>query len=144
MDTPHISERRSVPPQPIRLLFSSDDEFIQELRERGPNVEPLVRVTFKTADASGAPLTHLTLLATFLRAIDDGTHRAQVVTVVQLAEYLGSLWIDPTDEASQRCQERAEHLRAAVVRAVEELGLRVGGGAYLVGERVAEAGVAGG
>ncbi len=63
---------------------------------------------------------------------------------MQLAEYLGSLWIDPTDEAARRCQERAEHLRAAVVRGVEELGLRVEAGAYLVSERVAEAGTASG
>ncbi len=137
MDTPAIAERPSSVP-PVRLLFSSHDEFLDELRERGPNLEPVVRVTFrKTAAASGAPLTHLTLLATYLRLIHDGAGPAPVVAMVQLSEYLGSVWIDPTDQESRRCHQRAEHLRAAVVRAVEDAGLRVGAGAYLVGERLA-------
>lgn len=133
MDTPEIAERSS-PVPPLRLLFSSHEEFIEELRERGPNLEPVVRVTFrKSADTSGAPLTHLTLLATYLRLVHDGA--APVVAVVQLSEYLGAVWIDPTDQESRRCQQRAEHLRAAVVRAVEDTGLRAGAGAYVAGER---------
>ncbi|MGD9892258.1 MAG: hypothetical protein AB7G34_17025 [Hyphomicrobiales bacterium] len=135
MSTSAGAERLTSPPQPIRLLFSSHEEFIEELRQRGPNLEPIVRVTFrKSPDSGGVPLTHLTLLATYLRRVDDGTGPAAVVTVVQLAEYPGSLWIDPTDQDSRRCQERADLLRAAVVRAVGELGLRVGGGAYLAGK----------
>ena len=145
MDSSMIPERLIAPVQPVRLVFSSHEEFIQELRERGPNLEPLVRVTFrKTADGSGAPLTHLTLLATYLRRLDDGAGSPVVVVVVQLAEYLGSLWIEPTDEDSRRCLQRGEHLRADVVRAAEELGLRVGGGTYLVGERVPGAGAGSG
>ena len=137
MDTPDITERLNSAPQPLRLLFSSHEDFIEELRERGPNLEPVVRVTYrKRPDAGGAPLTDLTLLATYLRRLDDGAGAPAVVVVVQLAEYLGSLWVDPTDEDSRRCLQRGEHLRAAVVRAAEALGLRVGGGAYLVGERV--------
>jgi hypothetical protein len=135
----------SSPPQPLRLLFSSHDAFIEELRERGPNLEPMVRVTYrKRADGSGAPLTHLTLLATYLRRVDDGTGATPVIIVVQLAEYLGSLWIDLSDHDSQRCQQRAEHLRTTVVRAAEELGLRIGAGAYLVGERDSATGAASG
>jgi hypothetical protein len=134
-----------VPPRSVRLLFGSHDEFVRELRERGPNLEPVVRVTFRrTADASGGPLTHLTLLASYLRLVDDGNHSVPVVVVVQLAEYLGSLWIDHTDEASRRCRERAEHLRTAVVRVAEELGLGVGAGAYLGGERLSKVGTGSG
>jgi hypothetical protein len=145
MDMPNSAGRLVEPPQPVRLLFSAHAEFIEELRQRGPNLEPVVRVTFRrSADGSGAPLTHLTLLATYLRLLDGGAGPAPVVAVVQLAEYLGSVWVDPTDRESRRCQQRAEHLRAAVVRAAEDLGLRVAGGAYLIGDRLAEAGAAGG
>jgi hypothetical protein len=128
-------------PQPLRLLFSSHEDFLQELRERGPNLEPVVRVTFrKSADTSGAPLTHLTLLAAYLRGVGGGPGCPVAVAVVQLAEYLGSMWIDPTDHESRRCQQRAEQLREAVVRAAQELGLNVGAGAYATAERVADVG----
>jgi hypothetical protein len=135
MDMPPIAERdRSA--SPARVLFSSHEEFLEELRERGPNLEPLVRVTFrKIADGSGAPLAHLSLLATYLRRVDGGTSPVAVVTVVRLSEHLGSIWIDPTDQDSRRCQQRAGQLRAAVVRAATDLGLRVAGGAYAAGER---------
>ena len=126
-------------PQPLRLLFSSHEEFPEELRARGPNLEPVVRVTFrKSADASGAPLTHLTLLATYLRRVGDDPGGPVVVAVVQLAEYLGSVWIDPTDQESRRCQQRAAQSREAVVRAAQELGLTVGAGAYTTGDRVSD------
>jgi hypothetical protein len=126
--------------QTLRLLFSSHEEFIRELRDRGPNLEPVVRVTFrKSTDVSGAPLTHLTLLATYLRRVGDDPGYPAVVAVVQLAEYLGSVWIDPTDQESRRCQQRAEELRATMVRAAQELGLTVGAGAYISGECVAQA-----
>jgi hypothetical protein len=99
----------------------------------------VVRVTFrKSADASGAPLTHLTLLATYLRRVGDDPGGPVVVAVVQLAEYLGSVWIDPTDQESRRCQQRAAQSREAVVRAAQELGLTVGAGAYTTGDRVSD------
>ena len=141
MDSSETPARRDARAQPVRLLFSNHEEFIEELRERGPNLEPLVRVTFrKTAAGGGMPLTHLTLLATYLRLVDGGSGPAVVIAVVQLAEYLGSLWIDPSDPDSRRCQARAEQRRDAVVSAAEGLGLRVAAGAYVVGEHVSDAG----
>jgi hypothetical protein len=139
-DTPQ-SPTSACPPV-VRVRFTRHTEFIQELRERAPNVEPVVRVAFrKTADGSAAPLTHVTLLATYLRRLDDGTGPATVLAMVRLAEYLGSVWIDPTDQESRRCRERAELARAAVVRAAEGLGLRVGDGAYEAGEPAVDDGV---
>lgn len=139
MDTPHVTGRLGSPP-PLRLFFSDHEEFLDELRVRGPNLEPLVRVTFRrSADASGAPLTYLTLLATYLRRVDDGTGITPVIAVVQLAEYIGSQWIGLGDQESQHCQRRAEELRAALIRAVEDAGLRAGAGAYVSGERPPDA-----
>ena len=140
MDSSETPAWRDARAQPVRLLFSNHEEFIEELRERGPNLEPLIRVTFRrTAAGGGMPLTHLTLLATYLRRVDGGGPAA-VMAVVQLAEYLGSLCIDPSDPDSRRCQARAEQRRDAVVSAAEGLGLRVAAGAYLVGEHVPDAG----
>lgn len=117
-------------PQAFRVLFSSHEEFLGELRERGPNVEPLVRLTFRrTSDASGAPIVHLTLLATYLRRIDEAGP-VPVVAVVQLAEYVGSIWPGLPDEESRESRERVEELRATVARVAGELGNHIGAGVY--------------
>jgi len=109
METPDITERLNSPSVPIRLLFSCHEEVIDELRERGPNLEPVVCVTFrKTADASGVPLAHLTLLATHLRLVHHGTGPALVVVIVRFSEHLGATWTDSTDQESRRCQGRGQ------------------------------------
>ena len=115
---------------PFRLQFSSHAEFLAELRERGPNLEPVVRVTFrKSPDASGAPLYHLTLLATYLRRVDEGGP-SPVLAVVRLAEYVGSIWPGLADEGSCETRERAEELRATIECAVGELGYQAAAGVY--------------
>lgn len=121
-------------PRPFRLLFSSHEEFLDELRARGPNLEPVVRVTYRhTADRSGAPFTHLTVLATYLRRIDDAGP-VPVVAVVQLAEYVGSTWPGLADEESRECRERAEDVRAAITQVADELGYQAAPGVYAAGE----------
>lgn len=128
MDNDTPARRRG--PQALRLLFSGHEEFLSELRERGPNLEPLVRVTVRrTPDASGAPFVHLTLIATYLRRVDEAGP-APVVAVVRLAEYVGAVWPGLPDEESRESRARAEALRATVARAAGELGYRVGAGVY--------------
>jgi hypothetical protein len=142
MDTPNTKDAIDAPGTPAgagppagRGQRSRHAAFAREPGVRAPNPEPVVRVTFRTtADRSGAPLTHLTLLATSLRRVGDGSHPAAVVTAVRLAEDLGAVRIDPAVQESRRGRARAELARAAVVRAAQDLGLRVGGGAYDVGE----------
>ena len=114
------------PAHVVRIAFSNPGEFLAELRQRGPNLEPLVRVTFRwTADASGAPISHVTLLASYLRQVGE------VVTVVQLVRYVGAVWSGAADEASQRYVDEAQQWRALLTRAAEELGFEVGTGAYV-------------
>ena len=117
---------------PIRVEFSDPTEFLDDLRARGPNLEPLVRVTFrKSSDPGGAPITHLTLLASYLRHIDSG-EPSSVVEVVELARFVGSVWAAGIDDPeSAQARRQADQLRAALTTAIEELGYRVGGGTYL-------------
>src|SRR5437868_4790688 len=43
--------------RPLVVHFSNPEEFLAELRSRGPNLEPVVQITFRwTRDESGAPL----------------------------------------------------------------------------------------
>lgn len=114
------------PTQVVRVAFSNPGEYLAELRQRGPNLEPLVRVTFRwTADASGAPVSHLTLLASYLRQVGE------VVTVVQLARYVGTVWSGAADQASQRSVDEAQQRRTLLCREAKELGFEVATGAYV-------------
>lgn len=120
------------PFSPLRLSFSNHTEFLAEVAERGPNLEAVIRVTFrKTADPSGASIVHLTLLATYLRSLDEG-QPVPTIVVVQLAEPIGSIWSGLANEESERTRRHAEELRGQVVAAIEALGYRVGGGAYTI------------
>jgi hypothetical protein len=79
MDTRSIAGWLAAPPESIRLLCSSREELTRHLRERGPSLGSIARVTCrKPADASGAPLGLLTLLATYPRLVSDGAGPAQV------------------------------------------------------------------
>jgi hypothetical protein len=129
---PPAGEPAGTPPAPgppgaaLRLAFSSPDEFLAELARRGPNLEPVLRVTFRwTRDADGAPVRDLCLVAGFLRRVADG-----VVGVTTLRHHLGEVWEDATDSQSRSVRERATGLRARIERAAADLGLEVAPGAY--------------
>jgi hypothetical protein len=109
-----------------RLAFSSPGEFLEELARRGPNVEPVLRLTFRwTRDAEGAPVRDLCLVAGYLRRLAGG-----VVTLTTLRHPLGAIWEDGADPRSWEVRERAAALRARLERAAAGLGLEVASGAY--------------
>ena len=119
--------------RPLVVHFSNPEEFLAELRERGPNLEPVVRITFRwTRDESGAPLVHLTLLANYLRRLGDDPATG-VVSIVHLGRYVGAVWEEGRDEVSDRCRAEADRLRSELTQAAEALGLRVGAGTYFTG-----------
>jgi hypothetical protein len=110
----------------LRLAFSSPDEFLEELASRGPNLEPVLRVTFRwTRDADGAPVRDLCLVAGYLRRVADG-----LVAVTTLRHPLGAVWEDGADSRSRAVQERTARLRTRLERAAAALGLEVAPGAY--------------
>src|SRR4051812_31798902 len=96
-------DRGVTDPRPLVVHFSNPDEFLAELRARGPNLEPVVRITFRwTRDESGAPLVHLTLLANYLRRLGDDPGGGVVVSIVHLGRYVGAVWEEGRDELSDR------------------------------------------
>ncbi len=120
-------------PEPVRsggtimVAFSNPDEFLEELRDRAPNVEPVLRLTFRwTPDQSGAPLSGLWLVANYLRRVDPGT-----LAIVRLDHFVGDVWQDIPDAGSEHTRQRAEQLRNKVRQAAEAQGLEVRGGAHL-------------
>ncbi len=112
----------------VRVVFSSPDEFLQELRRRGPNVEPLLRLTFRwTRDESGAPIHHLSVVAGYLRRANG------VVMLTSLRHYVGGPWADAPDNAPGGVQERAASLRDRIEQEAGALGLEIAAGAYDTG-----------
>src|SRR5262245_12694443 len=89
--------------RPLAVHFSNPDEFLAELRAREPNLEPVVRITFRwTRDESGAPLVHLTVFANYLRRLGDDPGGGVVVSIVHLGRYVGAVWEEGRDELSDR------------------------------------------
>jgi hypothetical protein len=125
--SPNPSAVPAAPPGAgLRLAFSSPDEFLEELARRGPNVEPVLRLTFRwTRDADGAPVRDLCLVAGYLRRVAGG-----LVAITTLRHPLGAVWEDGADPQSREVRERAAALRARLERAAAGLGLEVAPGAY--------------
>ena len=109
----------------LRVQFSKPGEFIAELRRRPPDIEPVVRLTYRwSADGGGLPLCHLSVIAGYLR-------RPHGMLVVQeLVYHTGEVWQGLHEEAGQRTLERAHRAYDAVARVARELGLEIGAGVY--------------
>jgi hypothetical protein len=117
---------RHGPPRVVRVAFSSPDEFLHELLARGPNVEPVLRTTLRwQRDSDGAPLHHLSVVATYLRRI-----ACDVVAVTELQHYVGPVWSRLDDPASERCRASAQALLAVLESASRDLGVARAPGVY--------------
>ena len=111
----------------VRVKFTNPDEFIEEVRERGPNVEPVLRATFRrTPDETGAPFHHLSVVATYLRRI-----AADIVAVIELRRYVGPVWSGVDDQESRRRCERAGQVLRAIENASRAAGYTPAAGIYL-------------
>lgn len=125
------------PPAPptsgtVLLAFSDPDEFVEELTMRGPNVEPVLHLTFRRApDRDGAPFTDLWVVAIYLRRLDAGA-----LGIVRLSHYVGAICDERDDAPSRRARARADQMRAGIRHAAEAAGIEVRAGGRLpsVGE----------
>lgn len=113
-------------PPVLRVRFSDPEEFAAELRERGPDVEHLVRITNRwRRDTDGLPCRHLSVVAGYLRSARNG-----LPVLYELVYYAGEVWDGLNAEVTARTRERAERARQIVVRAAGEDGLTAAPGAY--------------
>ena len=113
-------------PPVLRVRFADPEEFAAELRERDPDVERVVRLTYRwRRDADGLPCRHLSVVAGYLRSARDG-----VPVLYELVYYAGEVWDGLNEEATARTRERAERARQIVARAAEEEFLKIAAGAY--------------
>ena len=115
--------------QTVLVAFGTPDEFLAELRDRGPNVDGVLRLTFRWhPDAGGAPATDLWVVANYLRRIDPGT-----LAVVRLDHYAGGVWQGIDDHASALTRQRAEQVRTRVSEEAKRLGIEVRPGTHSAG-----------
>jgi hypothetical protein len=112
----------------VSVRFNSPQEFLAELRRRPPDIEPVVRLTYRwSPDPAGLPLRHVSVVAGYLRRI-RGT-----LVLQELVHYAGEVWPTPGEGASRRTQERADLAHRTVEEAARELGLEVAAGQYALG-----------
>lgn len=124
---PQESETAPRPGQTTLLQFSNPDEFLTELRDRGPNVDGTLRLTFRwRPDAEGMPISDLWVVANFLRRLD-----AETLAVVRLDHYVGGVRIDFTDPADAPKRQRAGEVRERIRGEAEKLGIEVRAGTHV-------------
>ena len=124
--TPRVDEAGGWPGQTTLLRFTNPEEFLAELRERGPNVDGTLRLTFRwQADTEGLPISDLWVVANYLRRLDPET-----LAVVRLDHYVGGVRIDFRDPADDPKRERADRVRTRIRDEALRLGLEVRAGTH--------------
>jgi hypothetical protein len=117
----------------ILVRFGSPEEFLAELGARGPDVEPVVRLTRRflpaRSDTYGPlPYSHVQVVASYLRGWGGE------VRIVELATYCGQRWPGlpgPTNDGTDAMSDR---IMALVQGRAESLGYAVAAGVYLPAE----------
>ena len=122
--------------QVLRVHFTSAQEFVCELKAAGPDVEPVVRLTFRSRrDPEGPPRRHLSVVAGYLRQARPG-----VLVLYELVHYAGEVWDGLDESLSAQTFARASRAYDAVARAADEQSIRRAAGVYAVpGDRDAAA-----
>lgn len=112
----------------MRLKFSHPAEFLNELRQSPPNLEPVLRTTVRhQLDSATGAFRHLTVVATYVRALagrDD-----PVPLLVLLERYVGEDW-GPGFKESDATRQRTEAILAELRTAASELELEFRPGYY--------------
>jgi hypothetical protein len=122
------SDQCPAPTAQVSVRFNQPSEFVAELQARGPNLEPLVRLTLvgrrgQLRDGTPLPVQELSVHASYLR------RTAEVVQLVTLETFVGDWWGIPDQDA--RTQERADQVLDLVRAAAEAAGLEVAAGRYV-------------
>ncbi len=114
------------------LDFTDPGEFITELEQRPPNVEPVVRLIHiqRPARVGGgvAPFNDLMIEAAYLRRQEGGTDVAPLI--VRLRVYCGELWGEGFEKQDAPRLAHANEIGTVIRAAVERAGLTTGGGQY--------------
>ena len=116
----------------MKVRFSNPDEFLTELRERGPNLplEGILRATASFQQGSVGPVSYVTVVATYLRELICTGPEAQIM-VVELRHFVGQHWPGMEDRAEgPSTRERAGVLLERLETAARELGLDYRAGIY--------------
>lgn len=110
------------------VRFTDPNEFCQEVTARGPNLEPIVRVThFLENDPDIAAVKRYFVIATYLRGLPDGR-----TVIVTLRKYIGQR-LEHARVPPDQVIARAERIIAEVRATCDTMPLGVAAGVYATG-----------
>jgi hypothetical protein len=115
----------------LRVRFNDPDEWLHELRERPPDLEPVVRITAQFEMTSTYPLQNLSVVATYARLAGPIGHP---VMVVELRRYFGQVFAATRPNDPHRDPDnvrgRADELMGRLTAECQALGYATPGGVY--------------
>jgi hypothetical protein len=103
------------------VKFNFEEEFIDEFRDRPPNIDLILRVTRLFTDSATLPLKHVSVVATYLRDA-AGTHQ-----LIKLERYVGQVL---GQHDANGVQDKASALIEQITQAAKAKGLEVRAGIY--------------
>lgn len=112
----------------LLVRFNLADEFCAELLQRGPDVEPLVRLTRRTTRTDQLPVTHLTVVAGYVRHVANALCGEGHLEIVRLETYCGQVWPGRGDETGATAH--AERVIDQVTALARKLDLTIAAGVY--------------
>lgn len=106
------------------VRFTAVEEFCDEIRDRGPNLEPLVRATHRwERDPQLSMVSHQYVVGTFLRSAGSLTY------VVMLKKYVGDV-VKGEVRTNEPVAERAEIIMTTIRNATDAAGYACVPGLY--------------
>jgi len=112
----------------MTVRFNDPEEFINELRQAPPNLEPILRLTVRCRlDTQTGVINHLSVMATYLRFLPGPS--GPIPSVVALEAYQGEDW-GPHFDCSRKTRHCTQELLARLRSVAGELDLECRSGVY--------------
>jgi hypothetical protein len=96
----------------VRVRFNAVDEFLEELKEARPTLEPVLRLTTEYMTRGDVPITGVTVVAGYLRVLPDGH-----LNLVELRRFCGERHVHETEKTKVdlRAAEVVAEIEGAVL-----------------------------
>ena len=108
----------------VTVRFSNEDEFLEEIKKDGPNIEPIIRTT-KSFEPThmAAHIVYVSVIATALRFYPQ----TRITQRIKLQRFCGDYWgKDFSDAAIKKADSILTRIEAAALK----LNLEVRAGVY--------------
>ena len=109
----------------VTVRFSDEGEFLEELKERGPNIDNMIRLTKSFEHSDTLPLQNVSVVATYLRDTPP------VIQRIKLLRYCGQRYsVGGEDSVSRKVMKSADEIMTGITNKAHSWRFEVNAGVY--------------